>query len=279
MNSKYAPIVALTALGVLVIFIIGWFALISPQLSSASDLRSTREDVEQNTARISTETAKLAKYQADLTETSDLTDSITLNLPGKVDVPSVRERIIDTANKSKMEIYSLDFPASFPVEGWEVETRSLTSTAIAKLFQTTPISVDGVDISESEKEGLTLDEDGKYVPPVPANRSEGPLVNSLFGLPVTFSATGTYEQAEKLLASLQDVEKQMFIVDNVNLTARNKDASEIIGVEDAKDGDVILTVTGSFYYLSPSTAIVDEPAVGPASPKGSPFVPGDSQSK
>ncbi|WP_291378281.1 hypothetical protein [Demequina sp.] len=275
MNSKYAPIAALTVLGIVVILVVGWFVLISPQLSTASDLRSTRDKVEANTATIVEETTKLSEYEASFEDGIDLSETIAQNLPSEVDVQAMRSRVLTSISGSKMEISNLEFGASFPVEGWEVETRGLTSSAIARLFQTGPVPIAGIEPPASDAEELTLNEAGDYVPPVSATRAAGPLVDSLFGTPISILATGTYAEAEQLLARLQDSEQQLFLVHDLTITARNEGAPAVTGVADAKDGDVIVNVTGAFYYLNPSTAVEDEPWPGPIGAQGAPFVPGD----
>ena len=270
MNSKYAPVVALTALGVVVVLLLGWFALISPKLSQASDLRALRDSVVINTTKISGEATKLAAYEQTLADAPDLSEEIELNFPDRVDIQVLRSRILGAVEGSSMEIISLGTDGSYPVEGWELDTQALTSTSIASLFETGPIVVDATVAADGTTAAT------EYVPPVVVSPAAGPVVDALFGMPFTLSVAGSYAETKQLLALLQASEQQLFLVYNLKVTARNEGAAPLAGVADPIDGDVIVNITGAFYYLDPQTAIVDEDGPAAADPDGMPFLPGDT---
>src|SRR5690349_1528972 len=108
MNSKYAPIVALTALVIIVIAALGWFLAIKPRFASAADYSSQSEEVDQNTAEIQQATSRLAKYQQDLDALAPLDDTVDLNLPSVIDIPAYRDRITSAVESSKVALISTD---------------------------------------------------------------------------------------------------------------------------------------------------------------------------
>lgn len=262
MNSKYAPVVVLTVLGMVVVLALGWLLLISPVRGDVSDLHAKRDEVDQNALLVRTQTAKLVKYADDAAADSDAPAELALNVPSTVDVAAQRARIMTAARGAGVEIASMGLEPSFAVGGWELPRTNLDSTAIAKLFQTGPVQG-------------TLPAGQAYVPAVSASTETGPLVTSLYGVTVDMRVVGTYAELQKFIASLQDPTQQLFLLHDLEFTARNATGEKIEGVSDPADGGVILSVKGDLFYLSPDLTFNDDGVIEPTPASGSPFVVGD----
>jgi len=280
-KSKYAPIMALTVLVILVILALGWFLAIRPQLTKASEIRSTTDSVQSNTAQIQTGTAKIKQYEADLAALEPLDETLALNLPNRLDVEGYRTRILAAIDRAKVEIVSLELGGSYAVDGWEVEPQTRVSNSIARLFQTAPVGQPAdatvpdpaATPAEGEQPGVAP---GAYSPIVTPDTVPGPIVDELWAVPVSLQFAGTYAEMAKLFSELSDPQSQLFLITDVRVSARNGDSSPIAGVSDAEDGDVLVSLQGVFYLLYPSTEIVDDGTPEPARPgKNEPFVPGE----
>jgi hypothetical protein len=284
MNSKYAPITALTVLLVLVIAALGWFVLIKPRFSDAADTSNQAAEVDTNTSQIQQATAKLGQYEEQLAALPPLDDSIALNLPALTDIQAYRARINEAAQASKVSIVSLAMDSSYVVDGWQMPPQSRVSYSIAQLFAKGPLEVDSSSSSSDEASPEPSAEPGEggssdgYTPVVTPSTETGPVVSDLNGLPVTITIAGGYSATANFLASLTNSEDQIFLIYETSQTARNADASSIAGVPDAKDGDIITEIVGAFYLLDPDTTAIDEDELTTVRPGGrSPFAPSAGQ--
>jgi len=281
MNSKYAPVVALTAVVILIVVALGWFLAIKPGFSEASNIKAKTDEVNANVSQIQLETSKLAKYEQELAAAPALDDTLALNLPSIVDVGQYIDRINAAVASSGVELVSLDMNASYLVTGWEVPATARTSTSIAKLFTTGPIAVSSEAAVEPAPSptgevttGGTQVPAGAYTPPVVASVEAGPVVQDLQGLPFEIQVTGSYSETVKFLARLTAPDAQIFLLSDLTQIARNEGSAFMAGVSNASDGDVITTVTGSFFFLNPDSAVVDDDVLAPVKPaQTSPFAP------
>jgi len=262
MNSRYAPIAALTALAVIVVLALGWFLAIKPKFNDAAALQAKAEEVETNTAMITTQTAKLAKYQTDLEALAPLDDLITANAPTTLDIQAYRARIFTAAKSADVTLTEIALSGSGVVAGWEIDPAARPSTSIAKLFATGPVVPEGTT--------------SEYQAPVTQAPPQGAVVTDLTQVPVEITITGSYANAMKFLRILGKEDQQLFLVSDVQIDARPQGSSEIPGAPDAEDGDIIVSFTGFFYLLHPDSTVVDDGGpLGPVSPGKSPFVSGD----
>ncbi len=269
MRSKYAPIAALAALAIIVVLALGWFILIKPQLAEASAFRSAKEDVEASTAKVQTATARLERYSNDLAALAPLEESLAVNAPSSFDVEQARTRIIEAARTAHVGIASMGVEATVGVEGWVVKASERPSTSVAKLFQDLPVVPrEGVTVPDAWKE---------YLPPLEVPGGESSVVAGMYAVPVEVEVVGSYDRMAAFLRALSDPDEQLLLIASLEVVARNEGASEIPTIASAKDGDVILTLTGHMYLLDPTGAIEDEAPGGTSRPaKPSPFEPSDS---
>lgn len=257
LNSRYAPVVAITAVVILIVIALGWFLAISPKLDEAGDLRDRAATIDTNTAEIQMQTARLAQYEAELAEVPNYQDLVALNAPAVYDVEATRDRLSDAGTQAGVYIYETSAGGVQNVLGAEVDHALLPSTAIARLFATGP-----VDVAEGEEE---------FAPVLTPSVEEGPVVERLYGIPLTFTATGSVADMMDFLALLTDEQAAALQIDSLAWSARPPD-EPIAGVPDGEPGDVILEGQGYIYLLDPDMEIVDEDALTDASlPSVSPF--------
>ncbi|MDN4486704.1 hypothetical protein QQX10_00820 [Demequina sp. SYSU T00039] len=284
LNSRYAPVVALTALAVIVIGLLGWFLAISPQLSKAGDLASTADQVRANTEQVSLASAKIDQYAALLAEESDVPDQIAANAPSRLDRDAFRTRLWDGIDDSGLNIISYEMDTSRLVEGWVIEASALTSNQVASLFQTGPVSIAGAGTQPAPAttaEAATTDAaTGGWSPVVSPFAGESLIDGTLARVAVTVVVTGSPQETFAFFEAMSAPGDQLFQVHEVTQEARQGDASSITGVEDAEDGDVITTITGDLFVLDAEVFPVDEGELETVSPNGEGFIEidgGDTQ--
>jgi len=280
MNSKYAPIAALTVLLILVIVALGWFLAIKPRLAEAADIRTQTEEVDQNITQIQLATSKLTEYEQNFAALPSIDETVALNLPSRLDMTRVRERITDAAEGAKVTLIELSTDASYPVDGWEMPANARVSYSIAQLFSKGPVHAPA---SQGESapaptpapaEGEQPTNPGEYQPVVTADAKPGPVVTSMQGVPIKIRVAGSYDQVVAFLRELASPGQQLFLIYQLEQDARNAGESSEPGVPDPKDGDVMMTLTGAFYLLNVDSSVVDDDPAETVRPSSrSPFAP------
>ncbi|WP_430866786.1 hypothetical protein [Demequina aurantiaca] len=275
LNSKYAPIVALTVLAILVIAALGWFLAISPQFAKADALNADTDAVNSNITMVQTSSAKLDDYQAQADAAASNEESIALNTPTTYDLQAFRERASEAIEKSNVEIIGLTQETAFSLEGWTATPAQLTSTAVAKLFAVGPITVAGdpnstVVLTEdapaaatdtATDDSATPTGDGAWAAIVTPKAEDGPVALGLVMIPLTLSVTGTAAELNTFFELMANPDDPIFQVYEVTANARPAGSSTQVGVSEAEDGDVIATVTGAMYLLNADTTVIDEEAL------------------
>lgn len=279
LSSRYAPVVALGALGVVLVLVLGWFLAVSPQNSARSNLVTQTADVEANTQQIELQSAKLDQFVELLAADTSVADSIALNAPASVDLSAFRARVWDALNASRSELVRIETAGSQEIEGWVVPPTLLTSTQVAALFQTGPVAEPGT-VSTPEatstpaadgNASATPGTAGGWTPAVTATTQEGPVAGNILMIPITISIAGTAEEAYRFVAGMSDPDQQLFQVYAVTQEARQSDDAPIPGVADPRDGDVLTTVVGGLYLLNPTGEAIDEDALEEVRPGNGAF--------
>jgi hypothetical protein len=283
LNSKYAPIVALAVVGILIIAALGWFLAISPQFAAASDLNDDKTAVEDNTSLIEASSDKLDEYQAEADALPSNAQAIELNTPTTFDLQGFRARWSKAVTESKVEVVSTGQDVAIELEGWTAEPSQLVSNIVATLFATGPITVaakadsaaDPAADAAANADSATAKATG-WAPIVEPSTESLPVAQGLVMIPLTLEVTGTPAEVNKFFGLIANPDDPIYQVYNVTLEARQSDAPTINGVADAKDGDVIATVTGAMYLLNADTTVVDETELVPVTPgKTSSFIEPD----
>ncbi|MFV0633503.1 hypothetical protein [Demequina sp.] len=258
MNSRYAPVVALGALGVIVVLVLGWFLAVSPKLGEASEIRSRAEAIDGNTVLIEAASGQLDALQVALNEVPDFTPAIELNAPSARSVTALRQRVSEAEESSGAQVYVWSGGAASAIDGIVAEPETLASNSVAGLFAKGPI-----DLAEGA---------AQFAPVVKATTVAGPVVERLYGVPISITVTGTPEEVFDFLTAVTDAEDPVMQFATVEYASRQSDSPALPGVDDAEDGDVIATLEGFTYVLNPSNEVLDEDALAPATlPGTSPF--------
>lgn len=257
LSSKYAPVVALTVVAIIILGVLGWFLAIKPQIDETGTLSAQADEVRTNTELIETTSASLDNYQEMLDSLPDLTPALSLNAPTAWDMPAFRARLDAAVKGSGLEIASYTQGPETLIEGWPQQPGSLVSTQIATLFQTGPVNVGPGE---------------EYVAPVTPVADAEATTEGISAVSLTMTLAGAPGEMVDFFAQISDPEDPLFQIYDVSHEARPETSSSIAGVSDANDGDVLVTVTGFVYMLNADPTIIDEATLEDASiGSGSPF--------
>lgn len=253
LNSRYAPIVALTVLAIILVVALGWFLAIKPQLDERASIQDTASEVVANTEKINSESARLDEYAREFDLLPDYSPLIATHSPEGFDVEVVRTRLADAIRGAEAEIVSLEHGGLTEVEGWAHPANMLPSAHIARLFQTGPVHLVEED---------PLDESGPEFEPVVAIAPNSETTNMFYGMPITVGVAGTTSELLSVLELLEDPDQQLFQLYALEFEQRPEGASPIDGVSDPVDGDATLFFTGFFYLEGVPLELTDEGQVG-----------------
>lgn len=266
LNSRYAPIIALGVLGVVVVLMLGYFLAVKPQIDSAVRIASQTQDVEANTVQIEQASAKIDQFAELLAQDSGVAESIAVNAPSQVDVPAFRDRLWAALGASGVEVIDLNQANSVAVDGWVTDARFLVSTQVAGLFQTGPKAAGAAQpapaaTASTDGTSTTNASSGGWTPVVKPVTGENPVAANITMVTFTITVTGTPTESHNFFGAMSNPADQLFQVYSVTQEARQSDDSPIPGVSDPQDGNVITTITGALYFLG-ATGITDESSDG-----------------
>ncbi|WP_062293372.1 hypothetical protein [Demequina phytophila] len=279
LNSRYAPIVMLTVLGIIAIGLLAWFLAIKPQFDKASDLRAQTDAVVANTSQIDAQSAKLDEYAALLAEDSEIESAVALNAPSAIDIDGLRNRVWAALKSSKAELVSFEQQQSSAVDGWLADSSGLVSTQVAALFSTGPVgatapaetaTTDAPDPTATQAATTTTTSTG-WTPAVTAVVTDGPFAGDIQMVPFTIDMVGNPEEIRKFIDAMQDPKDQLFQIYEYSLLARPAGSAPIPGVHDPDDGDVHATITAAVYVLNPDMTVVDEEKLTKPNPDNDAF--------
>jgi Tfp pilus assembly protein PilO len=120
----------LTGVGVLTVFVAGWFLLVSPQRSSATDLRTQAATQQQANATLQSQVSQLQQQKNGLPEQQRLLEQIAAKVPNSPALPVLIRQLTTAARASGVDLVSLAPSTPAPVTA-AVPVAATTGTAAA----------------------------------------------------------------------------------------------------------------------------------------------------
>ncbi|NTV38343.1 MAG: hypothetical protein HGA51_00060 [Demequinaceae bacterium] len=278
LNSKYAPVVAITIVLILIIGAVGFLLGVKPQVNAAAHAAARQDVVKANIDQINKESAQIDKAAAILANAPDLSEATDLNAPSSMKLPEFQTRLDAAIKASGAEQVSLSVGAPVAVVPWTVGDAALPSAGVASYFATQPVVREAnekqrdtpyVPVGGASVAVATTDEasaDGGTPAPAPAQTAEEAdveAVATITRMDVTLTVVGHPAEVDALLRGLADPTQRLFQV--FALSDEGKQARDTAekGAGPYVDGDVFAVITGALYLLNPDYSIVDEEATGP----------------
>ncbi|WP_062464591.1 hypothetical protein [Demequina soli] len=269
LNSRYAPVIALAVLGIVLVAVLGWFLAIKPQFDERDSLKSQTATIRGNIDQVNMASAKIDEYAAQLQGDDSVAKEIALNAPSELDLPAFRARLWKAFNDTKIELVSYSQGGETLLPPLEVDPSALVASQVAALFQTGPVSAASSVVPDPAATAAATGTDGAADPtavvgtdgwaPAVTAPTESTLASAqVFKVPFTLVVAGSPQETYDFLAFMSDPDQPVFEVEAITQTARPSGSGTIPGVSDAKDGDVSTTITGSLFVYNPTLELHDQ---------------------
>ena len=216
-----------TAAAILAVVVGGWFLLISPQRSTASDLQSQRDAQEQSNQTLQQRIEALKAQHKDLPSVQAALAKLADQLPSNPSMPALIRQLSTDADEAGVQLISIS----------PTEPKFVEATAIAA-----PPS--------GNSAGTSADAVAEPVRAPAASLSS----NRLAYVPITVLVNGSYVEVEEFLNNLEH-NKRAFLTSSLDaIPAPPKKAGDSEGTTDEYHGHLETTITGQvFINVPPAT--------------------------
>lgn len=269
LNSRYAPVIAITVVVIMIIAALGFFLGIKPQIDGAAKAIDRQDDVKVNIDKINADSGSIDDAAVRLAQAPDLTEATTLNAPSTMDLAEFQSRLDEAIRSSKTELVAVAVRTPSEVVPWTLDAAALPSTGVAGYFETGPVTrLPGEPALAVPYEPV--------VKPVVADAETGATGATIVRVDIEVKVVGHPGEVQALLKTLADPEQRLFQIFDVKDEAKQEGDAPEKGAAPYKDGDVFMTVSGALYLLSPDYTIVDEEELETFPlPGASPFIEPD----
>jgi hypothetical protein len=266
LNSRYAPVVAITVVVIMIVAALAFFLGIKPQVDGAAQAIDRQDDVKANITKIEADSASIDDAAAQLAQVPDLTEATTLNAPSNMDLATFQTRLDKAIRSSKTELVAVEVRTPTEVTPWTLDVAALPSTGVAGYFETGPETRLPGEPALAEP----------YEPVVKPAAADAETGATIVRMDIQIKVVGHPGEVQALLKTLADPEQRLFQVFDVKDEAKQETDTPEKGAAPYTDGDVFMTISGALYLLSPDYTIIDEDELVPSKlPSTSPFVEPD----
>lgn len=173
----------LTAVGVVAVLAAGWFLLVSPQKSHASDLKTQAGTQQSANATLQSQVAQLEQQKKGLPAQQRLLDQIATKVPGSPELPTLIRQLSTAAKGAGVDLVSLaPSPPALVAAPAQPATVAPTPAASAPATGTAPA-------------------------PKPAAPATSPLAQ----IPVILTVQGSYYNVTSFFHSLEKLSRAMLV--------------------------------------------------------------------
>jgi len=230
----------------LAVFAAGWFALIGPKRAEAADLQTQAVEQQDANARLQTKIKLLQAQAADLPAQQAQLAEIRTRIPESPALPALVRSLTDLAQRSGVELYSLEPVAIEPVEA------AVATTA-------TPTASDTASTTEEASGDAAA----------PAAKPAPKPVSTLTAQPLNVIVVGSYFGVEQFLNLAEDLQRS-FLVTGLTLREAAGDEIESAKLGRLKGSTVPLRAAvfnaRVFYEPAAAQAAPTQPVAQPAAP-------------
>jgi hypothetical protein len=248
LNSKYAPMVVLTILAMILVGVLGYFLAVKPQLDAASEYAAREDVVRKNTDTIKADSDKLDERRARLDAAPDLTEVTATNAPSSLDLPTFMARVGDAVRGSKVEIKAANLDGVANVDAWTVDPALRPSTSVAALFKS------GVTPRLKGEPNYNAESD----PVITVSADDTAQSGQLVRVDLSFVVKGRPQEILAFLRLLGAEDQRLFLLSDVQEEAKSQKDGIPTGLAPYEDGDMEIAVKGSLFLLNPDYSVLDE---------------------
>lgn len=233
--DKLKQWVALTVLGVVVILAAGWFLLVSPKRSDASDLNAQAAAKQSANAMLITKLATLKAQAKDLPKQQAALAAVAAKIPDNPAMPALIRSLSSAAASAGVELVSIA-PA----------TATVVQTARTGAATVTPAAA-GAPVSTSAAGAATVAR--------PTGAGAGGTAaalgaGTLSSISVTLNVVGGYFQVEQFLDGLESLQRA-FKVGSISMAPGDNPVKPHTGTPAATTGRSLTAAITGLVYLAP----------------------------
>jgi Tfp pilus assembly protein PilO len=262
----------LTVVVVLVVLAGGWFMLVSPQRSKASDVRDQVTTAQQNNTQLKNELASLKAERKDLPKVQAQLAKLASQLPSNPGLPSLVRELSAAADSAGVDLVSLS-PSTPTFVVSAAAATTLTPAAPA------PSASPGTDSSSSTS---TTDTSGAATTPVTPT-APAATYGQLAQVPLTVVVNGSYFEIEEFVSNLEAL-KRPFLTSALSISPgtspKHGGGDSSAGSSDGSTGGNTVyngfatgTISGSVFMIEPPAPVAATPQTGVPSTTSTGTVP------
>lgn len=210
----------LTAMGALGLLVVGWFLLVSPQRSHASDLKTQAASQQSANSTLQTQVSQLEAQKKGLPAQQRLLNQIAAKVPASPELPTLIRQLTAAAKSSGVDLQSLAPAAPSVVAAPTSGTTSVTA----------PASTTGAPAATA-----------------PTTSTAG-AASPLAQIPVTLSVVGSYANVQSFFREVEHLSRAMLVTDFTL-------APGVGTSENAPDGSLLGTVQAVVFESPAVTAV------------------------
>jgi Tfp pilus assembly protein PilO len=228
----------LTVPAVLLVFVAGWFLVVSPKRAAADAVRVQTDDVERNVSLTQARLAELKRKAADLPAQQDAMDKLEQKVPDGPQLPALQRALATSARTAGVTLVTTAPGAPTVFAGSQAAPGAAAQPSAAAQTPT-----------------------GAAIPTTAAT-------DVVYTVPLSIVVTGEYGAVQRFVAQLEQMQRAL-LVKGFGLE-HVKDS----GTDSATPGSLKLSVTGQVFVSSAEAATI----ATPSTPSTSQVNPGSVQS-
>ncbi|HET9945866.1 MAG TPA: hypothetical protein VFR56_09450 [Actinomycetes bacterium] len=254
--------------GVLVLAILaaGWFLLVAPKRTEATDLRDQVVSQDEANTRLRADLEMLKAQQAELPQQRAELAVMRKQIPDNPALPTLVRNLTEAGRKVGVSIDTMApaVPVAVvaPVTAVAPTTTETSSTGTSTDSSTTDSSSTDSSSTGSSTESTATDGTSATTPTTTVPAATSP---SLYQVPLTLNVTGSYFELEQFINRLEGL-KRSFLVSGFTITsAPVEDAAAAGDGSGPTPGDLTLSLQGRVFLAPPAATAATSPSAPAAS--------------
>lgn len=231
----------LTAIGVLAVFVAGWFLLVSPQRSNAADLRSQAGTQESTNNGLRARVAQLEAQKKGLPAQQRILADIAEKIPASPELPALIRQLSTAAEAAGVDLVTLA-PAA-PTSVTASAPTAAASTAGPTAGTTAGSTASAATDAAAAGSGTTA-------PTTTTATSATPL----YQIPVSVTVRGTYFNLDRFFANVEKLERAMLVPTFAISPIETQSGASSGGGASVPPGSLTATLS-TIVFESPATTV------------------------
>jgi len=236
--------IALTAVGVLAVMAAGWFLLISPKRTEASDVNALTVSQQTTNSTLKSQLTRLKQQAKDLPQQQAKLAAVAAKIPDNPALPSLVRALTDAAERSGVELVSM-------APGLPTDVVSLSTATKPAATQRSAAT------AAANKTAGTATAKKTLASASTATSTAGTLQS----IALTLQVAGGFFQIEQFMDELERLSRAFKTTNLTMEQGANPAKPKVEGASQVKDGRALIADIVGNVYLAKDRGVVAAPAV------------------